>query len=119
MSAAILYVQNRNLVLRLLRMVSRFLYPLLQEPPDPIAALIENLQVVFLRYITPLAGLVMIGVLAWAGWTWMTAGPNQSQVKKAKDILKNGGIGAGIFLGCVVLADVVLAIVREALGVDE
>lgn len=114
MGAAILYAQNRNLVPRLLRVVTLLmLYPT-QE--DPILALIETLKNVFLRYITPLAGVVLIGVLAWAGWTWMTAGPNQSQVKKAKDILKNGGIGAGIFLGCVVLADVILAVIHEALG---
>jgi len=62
-------------------------------PQDPrlTAALI-------IRSLLSVVGLVMVALLLFGGFTWMTAGGNEEKVDKSKRLIKNAVIGLAIVL---------------------
>ncbi len=46
-----------------------------------------------------IAGVVVVGVIFWAGIMMATSGSNDTRYKSAKTMLKNGIIGAIVILG--------------------
>jgi hypothetical protein len=46
-----------------------------------------------INVVLSIVGVLLLGYLIYAGFLWMTAGGNEDNVKKAKDIIKNCVIG--------------------------
>lgn len=75
---------------------------------DKLFCVIDNVSVVL--YI--LAGGIALVVIIWGGISYMTAGGNEDQIKKAKKVIFNGLIGAAI----VFCAGFVLELLAEFLA---
>lgn len=108
--------KTRNLVYLVTVLLSRtwfVLFPAAQVDPVEI---INRIKDILIGWVTPIVGSLLAIVFIIGGVMWLTAGPNQGQVRKAQQWLKNGAIGGGIVMGAVVLADVVVAIWSSLLG---
>jgi len=67
----------------------------------PLGLPTEDVRVVIARIIKVALGLigtVMLVLIIYAGWLWMSSGGNSEQISKAKQILKNAAIGLAIIL---------------------
>ena len=53
-------------------------------------------------------GIVLLGYLLYAGFLWMTAGGDEENVKKAKDMIKNAIIGLVIIVAAFAISSFVL-----------
>ncbi len=51
-----------------------------------------------IRTILSLLGVIFLILILYAGFLWMTAGGNEEQLTKAKNLLKNSAIGLAIVL---------------------
>lgn len=60
----------------------------LGEPIDPRVTV-----VLIIRFVLNLTGLILLGLVVYAGIMWMTAGGNEEHITKAKGLLKNAIIG--------------------------
>ncbi|MFZ5364854.1 MAG: hypothetical protein ACOZBH_01485 [Patescibacteria group bacterium] len=61
----------------------------------------ESLPVVIgriIRIVIGFMGVVLLGIIIYAGWLWMTAGGEAEQIEKAKKWMVNGIIGLVIML---------------------
>ncbi len=76
-----------------------------------IPELIKNLT----NWLLGIAGSIMLIVLIFAGFRYMTAGANEEKAKKAKDMLKWTIIGITITIGAAAIVNGLLA----ALGAVE
>lgn len=65
----------------------------LGTPVDPRVTI-----VLIIRFLLNLTGLVLLGLILYAGYLWMTAGGNEEQVTKAKQLIRNAVIGLIIVL---------------------
>ncbi|MFA6475294.1 MAG: hypothetical protein WCV88_03800 [Patescibacteria group bacterium] len=76
---------------------------------DPVSIVftIVNTALVFLGVVT----LVLIIV---AGFLWLTAGGNEEQIKKSKDIMKGAVIGLVIVLGSYGIAQYLFTAIQLA-----
>ncbi len=54
-------------------------------------------------------GVILVGIVVYAGYLWMTAGGDEKKVDKAKDWLKNAIIGVVIIMSAYALTDYVMA----------
>jgi len=72
-----------------------------EKNPAEIAATIINIALGFL-------GIVLLGVILYGGFLWMTAGGNEEQVKKAKAWITNGVIGIIIIIAAYSIAHFVI-----------
>ncbi len=77
--------------------------------PRTIAGRIINLSLGFL-------GLIAMGLMLYAGFTWMTAGGNEEKIETAKKILRNAAIGLIIILASWGIATFVLSRLGGTLG---
>ncbi|MBT5338510.1 hypothetical protein HN858_02825 [Candidatus Falkowbacteria bacterium] len=57
-----------------------------------------------IKIILTLLGIIMVILVVWGGVQWMTAGGNEDQVKKAKQMLTNAVIGLAITLAAYAIA---------------
>lgn len=57
-------------------------------------------------------GVGLIGVNAYGGYTWITAGDNEEQLIKAKKIFKDGWVGIGIAFGFIAVLAILAYILR-------
>ncbi len=55
-----------------------------------------------------LLGMILLGIILYAGFLWMTAGGNSDQVDKAKDWMKNAVIGLVLVLAAYIVSDFVV-----------
>jgi len=62
-----------------------------------------------------LIGVVLIVIIVWAGWLWLTARGNDDQVSEAKNYIKNAVIGMAIALGAFVITQFVVQTLTGAL----
>lgn len=68
----------------------------------------------FLKYLFPLAGLVLLGVLIMGGFQLLTSGGNPENVQKGKDKIVSGIIGFLI----LVLAYWIVEILGKVFGIE-
>lgn len=54
-------------------------------------------------------GLVLLVIMVYAGVLWLTAGGNEDQVSKAKQLIKNAIIGMAIALSAFVLTNFIVS----------
>lgn len=70
-----------------------------------------------IKVILSFIGTIFLILIIWGGYLWMTAGGNDEQVGKAKDIMKNGVLGLAIILGAYILTDFAVGFVISVTGV--
>lgn len=63
-----------------------------------------------------LVGVILICLMVYAGYLWMTAGGKEEQVKSAQTIIKNSIIGLIITLLAYGIAQFVLTAILESTG---
>lgn len=63
-------------------------------PAFDIRIIIANI----IRVLLGLLGIVLVVLMMYAGYLWMTAGGNEEQIAQAKNIIKNAVIGLAIIL---------------------
>ncbi len=61
-----------------------------------------------------LLGLVLLAILIYAGFLWMTAQGDESKVKKAKDMITQAVIGLVIIVAAYAIADFVIGSLGNA-----
>lgn len=62
-------------------------------------------------------GVILLVLMVYAGFLWLTAGGNDDQVGHAKQLIKNGVIGMAIALSAFVLTNFIVAQLNNALNV--
>jgi len=67
-----------------------------------------------IKIILGFLGIVLLIVIIYGGWLWMTAGGDEEQVKKAKSWIVNGIIGLVIILLAYAITDYVIGELLEA-----
>ena len=67
-----------------------------------------------IRTILGLLGVILVVIVVYAGFLWMTAGGDPEQVKKSKAWLTNAIIGLIIILAAYAITDFVILKVFEA-----
>lgn len=77
--------------------------------PRVIATRIINISLSLLSFI-------LLGVILYAGFLWMTAGGDEKQVQKAKDMIRNGIIGVIIILTSWMIVTFVINKLLGAVG---
>jgi len=75
-----------------------------------LASIIGNL----LKIVYSFLGVVLLILIIYAGILWMTAGGDETQVKKAKDWILNALIGLAIILMAYVFTDYIMRRIMEA-----
>lgn len=55
-----------------------------------------------------LVGVILLVIMVYAGFLWLTAGGNDDQVGHAKQLIKNGVIGMAITLGAFIITQFVV-----------
>ena len=68
----------------------------------------------FVKLALSFLGVVVVIIIIYSGFLWMTAGGNEEQVKKAKSWMTNAVIGLVIVLSAYAIADFAIAEVFEA-----
>jgi len=61
---------------------------------EPLGVIIGRI----IRVVIGFMGVVLLGIIIYAGWLWMTAGGDAEQIEKAKKWITNGIIGLIIML---------------------
>jgi len=61
-----------------------------------------------------LLGIVLLAILIWAGFLWMTAQGEEAKVKKAKDMIFQAVVGLVIIVAAYAIADFVLGSLSNA-----
>lgn len=75
-----------------------------------IEGIIANVVSVILSFL----GVIFIILIIFAGFSWMTAGGNEEQVKKAQKVLKNSIIGLIVVLASYALSWLILNIFLDS-----
>lgn len=68
-----------------------------------------------IRAALGLIGIVLVGLMLYAGYLWMTAGGNEEQIVQAKSIIRNAVIGLAIILS----AYSIVAFIMKMLGIGD
>ncbi len=74
---------------------------------------IPNLVSLVLTYVTRVGGVVAIIAFIYAGFKFVQARGNETELKKAKDIFFWTVIGVAILLGAKLLADLVIGTIKS------
>lgn len=74
--------------------------------PDFIAVIIKEI-------LMPIGGVVAVLMIMWAGFLYVTAGGNETQIKKAHEALTWAVIGAAILLGAWVISGAIQGTINE------
>ncbi len=61
-----------------------------------------------IKVILSVLGVVLVCIIVYAGYLWMTAGGDEKQVDKAKDWIKNGVMGLFVIMSAYAIASYVL-----------
>lgn len=77
-----------------------------------LPVIIGNIIYIFLS----LLGIVLLGILLYAGWRWMTAQGDAKQVDEAKTWIRNGVIGLVIILSAFAITRFVMDALAGATG---
>lgn len=87
---------------------------IIEEPLGLPATDIRLVIARIIRIALSFIGIIVLVLMMYAGFLWMTAGGNEDQIDKSKKILKNATIGLAIVLS----AYAIVAFVMRMLGVD-
>ena len=79
---------------------------------ETLPAAIGRIISVFLSFI----GVILLIIVVYAGFLWLTAGGNDEQVKKAKKLIMNGVIGLIIALSAFLITSFVVQQVQQAVS---
>jgi len=71
-----------------------------------------------IKQLLAFVGVILLVIIIWAGFRWMTAGGDSGQVDEAKDMIKNATIGLAIILVSYSLSLFVFDILLEATGAN-
>lgn len=88
---------------------------IIQEPLGLPTADIRLIIARVIRVALTLLGLVMVALVLYGGYLWMTAGGNEEQIATAKQVLKNAAIGLAIILS----AYAIVVFVIRLLGIGQ
>jgi hypothetical protein len=80
------------------------------ETDDPGALVVEIIKI-FLGFI----GLIVIVILIWGGFRWMSAGGNDDDVRQAKKIVIRAVIGLAIIIASYAITEFVAYFIEDAL----
>lgn len=61
-----------------------------------------------INMVLGLLGIIVVVLVVYAGFLWMTAGGNKEQIGKAKDLMINAVIGLAIILSAYAITDFVI-----------
>lgn len=86
----------------------------IQQPLGLAAFDIRLIIANIIRAALGLIGIILVCLMLYAGYLWMTAGGNEDQIGQSKSIIKNAVIGLAIILS----AYSIVAFVMKMLGVD-
>ena len=67
----------------------------------------EQIVAIVIKVFLGVIGLILLGLLIYGGFTWMNAKGNETEVKKAQDIIRNAIIGIILILAAYAIADLV------------
>lgn len=73
----------------------------------------DLIKVIVNKILIPIGGVVAVVMIIWAGFLYVTAGGNDSQIKKAREALLWGVIGAAILLGAWVITNAIQATIKQ------
>lgn len=69
-----------------------------------------------INIVLSILGVLVIGIVIYGGWLWLTSRGNEEQIAKAKKVIANGLIGLIIILTSFAIASFVLLKLAEATG---
>ncbi len=69
-----------------------------------------------IRVALGLVGIVLLGLVLYAGFVWMTAGGNEEQITKGKKLLTNAVVGLVIMLSAFAIASFVINMLVGSTG---
>lgn len=81
-----------------------------------------DIRIIIMRIVNvflSLLGIITVGIIAYGGFLWMTAGGNEDQVSKAKKFILNGVIGLAIVLSSWAITRFVFSRLGWATGFRE
>lgn len=61
-------------------------------------------------------GVILLIIIVYAGFLWLTAGGSEEQVGKAKKLIKNGVIGVAIALSAFIITSFVVRSLESSIG---
>lgn len=73
----------------------------------------DFIEVIIRKILMPIGGVVAVLMVMWAGFLYVTAGGNETQIKKAHDALLSAVIGAAILLGAWAIASAIQATIND------
>lgn len=76
---------------------------------------LEDIIFKVIQYLLGFIGVVMIVIIAYGGFTWMTAAGNEEKVKKAKNLLQNGLIGLIVIMVAYAITIFIFRLIRGKL----
>ena len=86
---------------------------------DPDDSSVQTAVGRFVNVLTTFLGAILIVLMVYAGFLWMTSGGNDTQIDKAKSILRNSIIGLAILLSAYAITKfVVRALVTSTRAPD-
>lgn len=88
------------------------------EPPEEFRILgvelatsdLKSLVKTIIIVATSLLGVVLVGIIFYGGFLWITAGDSEEKLQKAKKVMKSGIIGLLVFVGFLALLGLMAAV---------
>ncbi len=79
-----------------------------------LVAIIGNV----VRIVLVLVGIIVLVIIVYAGFLWMTAGGNEDQVKKAKQWLINAVVGLALIMAAYAISSFVVTNLSSATTIN-
>lgn len=76
---------------------------------------LQQLIVSILKYLMTFLGIIAVIIVLYGGFVWMTAGGNDDNVRRAKNIITAGIIGLAIVLASYAVVTFIVKITSDAL----
>ena len=83
---------------------------------DPRIDLLDRV-IMAIRYLFGFIGVILVIIIIYGGFRWMTAGGNQEQIKEAQNWIKNGVIGVIIIIMSYAIVTFVVNMIAASAGV--
>lgn len=86
---------------------------------QPLGLPVTDIRIIVARIIRValgLVGIVLLGLVLYSGFLWMTAGGNEDQISTAKKMLVNAAIGLAIILSAYAIVSFIIGKLIDATG---
>ncbi len=86
---------------------------------QPLGLPSTDIRIIIARVIRAalgLLGIILLVIIIYAGYLWMTAGGNDEQIGKAKSIIRNAVIGLVIVLSSYAITQFIISKLLDAIG---